>query len=220
MNIGCVLRTGGDFGPEHVEWLKAQCEKYIPHEKFYCFSDCETYEDSYQLWSNWPKWWAKMEIYGAEWVKGPTLIMDLDTVILGEFKPTEEQLKNSYVMRHFTRNGFNAPEEFACGVMLTTEEFRRKVYDHFFGACGKPHKYMEEANYDDQRYFKKYWEKDLLRFQDDFPDAFVSYKLHVLQHGLSEDNVFVNFHGLPRPWDVKEDWIPCLFQASSLHQVE
>lgn len=205
MNIACVLRKSPDFGPEHVIWLKRQCERFIPHELFVCFTDTEIEGCAYApLNTSWPKWWAKMEIYGSDLV-GPTLILDLDTVIRGRFSPTEEQLKSSWVMRHFSRDGFRAPEEFACGIMLTTEEFRDKVYRHF---SEKPAWYMGEARMDDQFYFQKYFDKELLRFQDEFPDVFVSYKLHVLQHGLNEDNVFINFHGKPRPWDISETWIP------------
>lgn len=214
MNIGCVLRKSAQFGPEHVMWLRAQCERFIPHEQFICLSDCGVGKE---LICDWPKWWAKMELYNLD-VKGPMLVMDLDTVILGRFSPTEEQLKSSWVMRHFTRDGFQAHEEFACGIMLTTEEFRKKVYAHF---SADPVKYMVEVNYDDQRYFLKYWRDDLKRFQDEFPDQFVSYKLHILQHGFNEDNIFINFHGLPRPWDVKADWIPKLgdFDGSEIQRL-
>jgi hypothetical protein len=121
------------------------------------------------------------------------------------------------VARHFTRDGFRAPEEFSCGVMLTTEEFRKKVWDHF---SSNPDKFMTECNGDDQVYFRRYWNKELKRFQDEWPDAFVSYKLNVLQHGLTEDATFLVFHGKPRPWDIDSPWVPkCSHPDQSLVQV-
>jgi hypothetical protein len=176
----------------------------MPGSEFICFSDVELPFQRVPLVTDWPAWWAKMEIYGSS-LQGPLLVMDLDTVILGKFEPSAEHLTRSWVMRHFTRDGFAAPEEFSCGIMLVTEDFRRKVFEHF---SRDPAFYMRESLGDDQKYFKKYWGTSLERFQDAFPDQFVSFKLHVAQHGLREDNVFVNFHGLPRPWQVKESWIP------------
>lgn len=209
MNIACVLRKSKDFQPEHVLWLKKQCEEYISHDEFICFSDVPVACENYKLQTDFPKWWAKMEIYKSD-LRGPVLILDLDTVIRGPFAPTPDQLESPWVMRHFTRDGFQAVEEFACGIMLVPQWFRTAVWMHF---SYNPTLFINEAQGDDQKYFKKYWDKELKRFQDEFPDAFVSYKLHIRQHGLREDNVFINFHGLPRPWEVKEDWIPCLPQA-------
>lgn len=211
MNIVCVLIASKDFQPEHVLWLKAQCDKYIPHRRFVCYTDTDIPGvDQVRLKTPWPKWWAKMEAYGDSGLTGPALVMDLDTVIVSKFQPNAEQLRENWIMRHYTRDGFNAPEEFACGVMLVTEAFRKKVYNHF---VQNPRKYMDECMSDDQRYFKKYFDKDLLRFQDEFWDQFVSYKLHVLPHGVREDNVFINFHGLPRPWDISRPWIPKLGES-------
>lgn len=208
MNIVCVLRASKDFQPAHVRWLKAQCDKYIPHDKFYVYRDTIVSGQgiyNVPLKTDWPKWWAKLEAYGDKNLTGPCLIMDLDTVILNKFLPMPENLESNWIMRHFTRDGFKAPEEFACGIMLVTEEFRREVYEDF---SKRPREIMEHCNYDDCKYFYKYWKHKLKRFQDEFLDQFVSYKLHVLQYGLGEDAVFVNFHGLPRPWDIKEPWIP------------
>jgi len=210
MNIVCALRASKDFQPEHVRWLKKQCDQYIAYDKFYVYRDVPVSgPDIYNvpLKHNWPKWWAKFEAYGDPYLKGPCLILDLDTVIVNKFEPTFEQLQHSWICRHPVRDGFKAPEEFNCGAMLVTEDFRRKVYTHF---SQDPSRYMEENHWDDQRYFKKYFDKDLLRFQDEFYDQFVSFKLHVVPHGLRDDNTFVMFHGVPRPWDVDYFWVPKL----------
>lgn len=208
MNIACVLRSSAHFNPDHVVWLKKQCDVHIPHDRFIVYTDTPVFGDGIEnrpLESNWPKWWAKMEIYGDEELRGSTLILDLDTVILGRFEPDRVQQLHSWVMRHFTRDGFQAQESFACGIMMVTDEFRKEVYEHF---SQDPQKYMDESRGDDQHYFMKYFGKKLRRFQDEWIDAFVSFKLHVLQHGIREDNVFVNFHGEPRPWDVNLPWVP------------
>lgn len=207
MNIVCVLRASKDFQPEHVRWLKSQCDTYIPHDRFICYTDTPVPGvETIKLQTSWPRWWAKFEHYGDE-IPGPSLVLDLDTVLVNPFEMNTDQMKENWVCRHPTRNGFRAPEEFSCGAMFLTEKFRSEVFEHF---AKNPQGYMDEAICDDQRYFKKYFDHHLLRFQDEFWDKFVSYKLHVVQHGLREDNAVVMFHGLPRPWDVDLFWIPKL----------
>lgn len=203
MIVSCVLRQSPAFGPTHVEWLAAQVSRFMPDWTFLPFSDVPLAVPHRRLESDLPAWWAKMEIHRAG-LGGPVLVMDLDTVILRPWKVKAAQLAHPYVMRHFTRDGSQKPEEFACGILLTTPEFRSRVAEHF-----RP-EHIEESGGDDQRYYKKYHDKALRRFQDYWPDEFVSYKLHGAQHGLRPDNTFVNFHGLPRPWDLSESWIPKL----------
>jgi len=204
--VSAVLRQSVAFGPQHVAWLAAQVSKHLPDAVFLPFSDVPLAMPHVRLTTGLPAWWAKMEIHSAN-LSGPVLVMDLDTVIRRSWITTAAQLSAPYVMRHFTADGCRIPEQFMCGMMLTTDAFRRTVADHF-----RP-EHIDEAGGDDQRYYWKYHRNALRRFQDEWPDEFVSYKAHVLQHGLRPDNTFINFHGLPRPWDLSESWIPCLHPA-------
>jgi len=206
MIVSCVLRQSPVFGPTHVAWLAEQCSRFLPEWDFLPFSDVPVAGQHVRLTSDLPSWWSKMEIMRAD-LPGPVLILDLDLVILRPWTTTAEQLSHSYVMRHPTRDGCLYPEQFNCAIMLTTPDFRAKASAHF-----KP-EHMDECVGDDQIYYKRYFDKELRRFQDEWPDEFVSYKLHVKQHGLRPDNTFINFHGLPRPWDLSEPWIPCLHPA-------
>lgn len=205
MDIACVLSRSPDFQDKHVQWLKRQCEQFVPHDDFIVGHSEAPVPGvtSIPLMEGYPKWWAKMELF--KHLKGPALILDLDTVFIKPISFTKEQLGKDWVLRHPTRDGFRCPEELGCGVMLLTEGFRRKVHDHF---VTDPHGFMAEVRDDDQKYYQKYWNKDLNRLQDEFPDVFASYKLNVLQHGFYEDNAVIYFHGKPRPWDLKETWIP------------
>lgn len=198
MNIACVLRESPDFKAHHVSWLRDQCERFIPHDRFICYSDVPVDAERVELANDWPSWWMKMQIHADRSLLGPVLILDLDTVVVNHFRPTAEHLSRSWVARHFFRDGFRAPEEFFCGVILTTEDFRRRVYERF---VQDPSRYIGEGGGDDQKYFKSYFDTDVHRFQDEWPDLIRSYKLNVLQHGFTEDTAFIAFHGKPRPWD-------------------
>jgi len=208
--VSCVLRQSAAFGPQHVAWLAAQVSKHLPDAQFLPFSDVPLAMDYRPLRTDLPAWWAKMEINSSD-LDGPVLMLDLDTVISRTWTTTAEQCSKPWVMRHFTRDGSKYPEAFACGIMLTTPDFRRTVADHFFT---DPWSFIHACRGDDQVYYQSFHNRALSRFQDEWPDEFVSYKLHVVPHGIRPDNTFINFHGLPRPWDLSEDWIPCLHPAA------
>lgn len=203
MIVSCVLRESAAFGPAQVEWLARQVSAHLPEWTFLPFSDRKLSMPHRRLHTDLPAWWAKMEIHSAG-LDGPVLIMDLDTVIVRKWMATAEQLSRPYIMRHFTRDGFRYREQFSGGILLTTPDFRSRVAEHF-----RP-EHVAQCNGDDQEYYYNYHRTVLSRFQDEWPDEFVSYKLHVLQHGLKPDHTFINFHGLPRPWDISEPWIPQL----------
>src|SRR5690606_16907466 len=72
----CVLRSGGGFGPEHVQWLARHGPglvglPYVPVPGV----------GTIALQHDWPGWWAKMEAYGPT-IDGDILLIDLDTVVL------------------------------------------------------------------------------------------------------------------------------------------
>jgi hypothetical protein len=203
VKVACVLRKSASFDERHVTWLRDQISRLHPEWEFVPFSDVPLDMPHRRLTSSLPSWWAKFEIYASD-LDGAVLVMDLDTVMLRRW---DKVPAGNYILRHFTRDGFGRPEEFAGCITLTHPEFRKRVSKHFGNA---PAHFMTEAAGDDQRYWMKYWSREIKRFQDDCPDQFVSYKLHVLQHGLRPENVFINFHGTPRPWDVRADWIPAL----------
>lgn len=201
MIVSCVLRESAAFDRTKVEWLASMVRAHLPQWQFLPFSDVSLSMPHRRLQSDLPSWWAKMEIHASD-LPGPVLILDLDTVIVRKWITTVEQLSRPYILRHFTRDGFRYPEQFCGGMLLTTPAFRSRVADHF-----RP-SHIVECHGDDQTYYYEHHRSVLSRFQDEWPDEMVSYKLHVLDHGLRPDNTFINFHGLPRPWDISHDWIP------------
>lgn len=216
MNIVCVLRKSAQFNEQHVYWLQRQCAEFLPEWNFICYSDVPLACNHRILKTNWPTWWAKFEAYGDPDLKGPTLVLDLDTVLVRHFKPTAKQLEHSYIARHPTHDGFRAAEGFNGAFLLLTEQFRRRLYQHF---SSDPYFFITESRYDDQGYYMRHWSNDLRRIQDEFPDVTLSYKLNVLPNGIYEDTCFILFHGQPRPWDVTLPWIPkCSHQDPSLAQ--
>ena len=85
ITIATVLRSGGDYRPEHVRALADMCGRFAPAHRFvvltdqcYAFAEDEEIE-ARPLKRDWPGWWAKMELFA---LPGPVLFFDLDTVIV------------------------------------------------------------------------------------------------------------------------------------------
>lgn len=86
LNVVCLLRQGGKVGYT-AEWVDKlhqgiQRNLTIPY-RFVCFSDCEVNCERIELESGDHGFWSKMQMFKPGVLSGPTLYLDLDTVICG-----------------------------------------------------------------------------------------------------------------------------------------
>lgn len=107
-----VLRSGGEYQPQHVQAMQRQIAQWAPDAKFQCLSDTDVPGvETIPLVHNWPGWWAKLELFR---LLGGYLYTDLDNVILG---PLDEFFVGKYTTQ---RRGWNAlmyvPENFHAGL--------------------------------------------------------------------------------------------------------
>lgn len=190
----CVLRSGGDFRPEHVQWLARQVPRLV------CLSDMEVPGvPTFPLAHSWPKWWAKMEAFDPA-IEGDILLVDLDTVVLNlPETPTE-----TTVLRDFY-----APDSMGSGFMFVTAQDRARVWEAWIA---DPEGHMAR----NQRWPHAWGDQGFLRpllgdcqkWQD--IAKVYSYKVHCA-NGVPADAQVVCFHGKPRPWQARGGWIPPLF---------
>jgi len=84
LTVLCVLRSGGDYHPEYVRKLRDGVARNltIPY-RFVCLADCDVPCERVPLKHDWRGWWAKCEIFRPDVLTGPTLYLDLDTVVVG-----------------------------------------------------------------------------------------------------------------------------------------
>lgn len=188
MVVACVLRSGGDFRPEHVQWLAKQVPGLV------CLSDVSVPGvETISLAYDWPGWFAKMEMFGPS-LEGDVLMADLDTVVLGMPAVPRE----TTVLRDFTRPGL-----MGSGFMFVTEADRKRVWDSWIA---DPAGHMKaHRRLGDQGFMQ-----DIIGDCAKWGDEVCSYKEHVRGKGVPEGAKVVCFHGKPRPWDVREAWIPKL----------
>jgi hypothetical protein len=84
LTVLCVLRSGADYNAEYVRKLRDGVARNttIPH-RFVCISDVPVPCERIELECDWPGWWCKIFMFKQGIIIGPTLYVDLDTVIVG-----------------------------------------------------------------------------------------------------------------------------------------
>lgn len=180
--IVCILKTGGDYRPEHVKRLAGMVPGLV------CLSDVDVPGvECRPLLDNLPGWWSKMEAFGPS-VSGDMLLIDLDTTVLRvPDLPTETTVLDD----------FYRPRLMGSGFMYVTEADRALVWAEW---RKDPAKHMKRCvtreAWGDQGFLmpiignRARWGKNV-----------VSWKVHC-QKGVPEWADVICFHGKPRPWDV------------------
>ena len=185
----CVLRSGGEYSAKHVQWLSRQVTG------LHCLSDVDVPGvPTIPLRYDWPGWWAKLEICRPD-IPGDVLYFDLDTVALSVPEVSETTVLADFYHKHLVGSGF----------MYITERDRARVWAHFMA---DPERHIRECTrwprHGDQAIFG-----DVLSGTKRWGSNVVSYKAHC-RRGVTQGADVICFHGKPRPWDAREDWIPAM----------
>jgi hypothetical protein len=201
LTVAFVLRSGGDYRPEHVARLADGVKRHlgIKHQ-LVCLSDMDVgsaVDRVIPLRHGWPGWWSKLELFSPGTFGGPVLYLDLDTIAVG-------RLGDIAVGHRFTvlRN-FWAAERIGSGVMAWDWDLSA-IYAAFLEA---PERFMREY-----RTTERWGDQGFIRFnapimpelwQERHPGKVVSFKLHCrpLQRVPAGARI-VAFHGQPRPWEM------------------
>lgn len=186
-----VLRSGGEYRPEHVERLYAQCEGH----EFLCLSDIPLDVPHYLMLHKWPTWFSKIEMFR---LRGPILYMDLDTSVTGDLGPLlEAATQHDFIA---LKNPMKSPSRFGSGLMAWQGDLSH-IYDRFRET---PQHHIQRcqtrARWGDQGFIAE-CEPDPVLWQDLFPGEILSWKADCTE-GVPPQARIVYFHGYPRPWDI------------------
>jgi hypothetical protein len=210
LTVLCVLRSGGDYNAEYVRKLRDGCAKHltIPH-RFVCLSDVPVPCERIPLKHDWPGWWSKLEIFRPDVVTGPTLYLDLDTIIVGNLDavasiPDEFSMLN---IREKDRHVGNS------GAMWLARAFP-EVYERF---AEKPEYWIDyhvknakDRYMGDQAFISDCF-ADIPKLHHALPGFFKSYKYDNCRSTIPSGCSVVCFGGHPRPHEaggwVKEAWV-------------
>lgn len=92
LTFACVLKSGGVYDDQWVGKLAAGVRNHIsvPH-RFVCLSDVPVPVEWIPLEHGWPGWWSKLELFRPGLLTGPTIYLDLDTIVTGDVSALESE---------------------------------------------------------------------------------------------------------------------------------
>lgn len=191
----CVLRSGGDFGPEHVQWLGRQVPGLV------CLSDVAVPGvETVPMVHRWPGWWSKMGAFDPSLIPGDVLLIDLDTVVLG----LPEMPARTTVLSDFYK-----PALMGSGFMFLEEADRARVWRAWMR---DPNGHMQRCRtrlcWGDQGFLQPH-----IGRSPRWGSEVRSYKVHC-RGAVPAGTKVVAFHGKPRPWAVQAPWIPAMRMAA------
>lgn len=130
LNIVCVLRAGGKVGynASWVEKLQNAVERHVTRPyRFICLSDCDVPCKRIPLDPLGHSWWAKMQLFKPGHLKGPTLFLDLDTIIFGNL---DEMIDILLEQKHFVMWRDDTVNISSSAIMYWNGDYSR-VYEEY-----------------------------------------------------------------------------------------
>jgi len=210
----CVLRSGGDFLPMHVERLARALHANDTGVPLVCLSDAKDAWNhpgivSGSLLYGMPGWWSMLEMFR---VQGPAIYLDLDVVLRESIEPLIEyvsEMDDDEVLMLKPWNSANRHEGiYATGITCWHGDMRwlakktrsgvtRLTFHRdgmvFGGTLWKTDQHFITNELTKASYRIKAVQ-DIIRVQ--------SYKRDLGQKIEKATAPVVVFHGTPRPWEV------------------
>jgi len=201
LTVASVLRSGGDFTPEHVQQLRhaVATNLHRPH-RFVCLSDMKVPGiEVIPLTHSWPKWFSKIELFRPGIFEGPVAYLDLDTWITNSLDDLLAW-RGEFAML----SDFYSPKEAASGMMMwTPSPVSEAVYPEFLAA--DPERVMRRFEGVGDQGFIRSVVPAPDRIQNLFPGKVVSWKADCAKNGIPHSASVVCFHGQPRPWVIQDE---------------
>jgi len=206
LNVVCVL-WGNKYPQHYADKLFASVRRNMPagvEFTFYCItargiSGSVTIPPRH----DWPTWWNKMNMFNPyDMPSGPTLYIDLDSVIVGDLTPiiSAESDAPLIIVENFSMNKAHCAHN--SSVMLFDVDDPR-IHDLYFSFESDADRVMAGLH-GDQCAIWRILRDDIANFDR---RHIVSYKYHCRGKGLPEDAGAVIFHGKPDPHEVADPWV-------------
>lgn len=205
LTVICVLKAGGPYDASWVAKLERAVERHlsVPYH-FVCLTDMEVSCEKIPLKHDWPGWFAKIELFRPGVIDGPTLYLDLDSVLVGSIDSIADLPYDFAMLRNL-----NDSSKASSAVMW----FREPPHHVYTTFAENPEHYMAEyakANggvyIGDQAFIWDAMDRKVPLFSDEFPKLIRSYRRHC-QNGIPAGCAMVQFGGPLKPDNVKDAWV-------------
>ena len=204
VSIVCVLKSGGIYTVQDVKNLFESVNHHAKDFRFFCFTDFPYSKfpkniNVVELIDGWPGWWSKIELFrrGVFIPFSRVWYFDLDTIIVDDLEPLLKERSSTTFL-----SDFYWPERIATGAMCWIGGENHAVYTQF--KMGAERYIAQFRKGGDQAFIQYVVGAKQQRFQERFPGAFVSYKVHCTE-GTPEDARVVCFHGRPKPNEINKN---------------
>lgn len=210
LTVLCVLKSGGDYDADYVRKLRDGVARHlsIPH-RFVCLSDVPVPCERIALKHGWKGWWSKIEVFRPDVITGPTLYLDLDTIVVDNLDRVAD-IAYEFAMLNIREKDTKVGNS---GAMWLSKPFPH-VYERFLE---KPDYWIDyhERNAKDRYMGDQAFISDCFpaipKLHHALPGFFRSYKYDRCQERIPEGCAVVCFGGPPRPaqadgW-VKQAWV-------------
>lgn len=203
ITILCVLKSGGVYSPEWVAKLRRGVDRNLMTEhRFACLSDLDVDCERIALEHDWPGWWSKLEMFKPGIIAGPTLYLDLDTIITGSLESFTDSPYDFAMLENFNQEAM-----VGSGVMWFKECAPAGVYERFIQDPQRVMGHYQAVKNGSYRGDQAFIWDTLERKVDKLASpALRSYKRHC-RDGLPQGTSIVCFHGRPRPTEISPAWL-------------
>lgn len=214
LTVACVLKTGGDYEPQHVSELRTGVQQHTqqPHQ-FVCLTDSKHVRgNTLPLLRGWPGWWSKLELFDGR-LTGDVLYADLDTMMVGP-------LDGIATGHRFTvLENFWSTSRIGSGLMAWNADLT-EIHRKFSADSDKfIRQYVTTERWGDQGFIRYHSPVPMDRWQRLHAGKVVSFKRHVRPaNGVPPGAAVVCFHGSPRPWEMLRHERRWLEHASQVQQ--
>jgi len=202
----CILKSGGDYKPKHVQVLQNQVIRAMPStERFLCLTDHSSIRNVEILPLKFDLR-GKYSMMEAFRIQGQVIVMGIDTVLVGDLNfmwsvVAEMESNDFYLMR-----SFNAKREYGNNPHAWNGDWSKLLYDFPVKDC---YKYSLEQEYTIKK-LKSVGAN--IKVLNDHA-TIRSFKHHYMKQKLKvTDAEVLVFHGHPRPHQVTIPWVKELYQ--------
>ena len=194
ITVACVLKSGGIYTHEWVKKLQASVAEYSPDCRFVCLTDMPVPQcENIPLAQDWPSWWSKINLFQPSVLTGPTIYLDLDTIVTGDISVLAD------VHGFHMVQDFNHPDLFNSSAMFWKRPPVGIYYDMIKNSGSIITKYSENmgGKIGDQAYISDSMGKMGQEIRTFPKELVVSYKRDAIK-GPPKGAVAVTFHGKPK----------------------
>lgn len=217
--IACLLRMGGRYMPNQVEFLAAEFKKYclVPHE-FVCFTDYEGTIDGVRTIplettpEEAPGTLAQLEFFRNLWTPNTSIMtIDLDTVVMNAFTPHVCPDDGIYMLREaFNRKDSNKDWVlWNCGQMYFRAGKFSFLYDKFKEEAQQKwtHRHPAFQYIGTQEYIAANIKAGGY-YIDDLIHHFIYSFYHATEQWMwvLDGSTFIHFPDKPKAWEVTAPW--------------